>query len=249
MKKHLRTISFLLAFIFIFASCTSNVTIDDDNIPTSSGSEIFYALPGPNDIIVIPDKYNTGIDESQLLPISSAGTYDGVYYKMASGGTRLALDLYYNNKNLTDIVIENKDFSSHPFISLNESNVSTKKTITFKNCKFSFIKTARNNSNVTYIFEGCSISSFNGSNSTFYNSYFGGTLNDGLNPHRNVTLKNCFISDLAHKSSTPGILHSDGTQIFGERNSDSTNIYYDNVRMEIPPFHSQTTQVYTSTHV
>ncbi|WP_066716510.1 hypothetical protein [Clostridium sp. Marseille-P299] len=188
---------------------------------------------GTNDISIIPDKFNTGIDESiSLYIITEFTTYQNIVY--TDNGISIVLDLFYRNKDLGEFtIIENIDFSEKPFAIYNDDKVTTKKTIIFRNCKFSKMSTNPKVTNVTYQFKNCTFTNFNGSNATFNKCYFGGTSADGINPYKNVTVKNSYIADLAHIQYDK-VVHSDGVQIYGYKDMDATDIHFKNCRFEIP---------------
>lgn len=188
---------------------------------------------GVNDIVIIPDKFNTGIDKTKpLFKVTEAITYQNVMY--SNDGINTVLDLFYRNKELGEFtIIENIDFSKYPLSVYNDDKVTTKKTIIFRNCKFSKMSTNPKVTNVFYEFENCSFNNYNGSNAILKNCYFGGTSTDGINPYKNVTVENSYISDLAHEQYDK-VVHSDGVQIYGYKDTDATDIHFKNCRFEIP---------------
>ena len=80
---------------------------------------------------------------------------------------------------------------------------------------------------ISYVFEDCTLRNFQGSNATFTRCRLGGSSGDALNPYRNVTLRNCYIADLAHPDSVDTV-HSDGVQIFGYQLLLQENISFGN---------------------
>ena len=248
MKKQKAKYFYMAAFVLILVAFfllypKPSTTLIPDTITPSNGGILIPA--SYTDANVMPDKYSTGVPAgTTLTPISSAGTYNNVTYKI-SGGNKLGLDLFYNNTTVGDsIVISNVDFSAMPFIFLNEEQVTTPKTVTFVNCKFDSVTTGRQDCLITHYFERCTIRNFSGSNSILNNCIFGGSTTDGINPYRNVTITNSYICDLARSSSE--IVHTDGVQIFGYAGLDAQNISFSNCRFEAPSFSYQGSASYVN---
>lgn len=206
--------------------------IDDDIVPLGDGA--IAVTQGEQDIYVMPDKYNTGCkNEEQMDIVNDTCSYGGLYFKMGSGNTVLAVDFVYgNSKAASEIIIKNTDFSAYKVEFRKTDQMATDTSITFENCKFSSVKTGFEDSKIKFTFINCTMNNFVGSNATFESCKFGGTIYDALNPFRNVTLNNCYISDLAKRGTK--VLHSDGTQIYGKEGIDAENITYFNCRMEVP---------------
>ncbi len=238
-KKLMGLLASLFVLVVIFSLYLNfrqnEMDIVDTNIPKSDVQEE-YIKKNTNDLLDIPDKTNTGIDKSvPLAVIDSLGEHDGIYYKFSSNNTKLSLDLFYSNRELgNEILIKDKDFSKFPFTMLNDTEVTERKTVVFENCKFYSIASSRQDSMVNYVFKNCSINNFTGSNASFDKCYFGGSILDALNPFRNVTVTNSFISDLSHPTTDIKELHSDGVQIYGYKGLDAVNIHFDNCRFEVP---------------
>ncbi len=182
----------------------------------------------------IPDRFNTGIDEdTELTEITEEGTYGGLRYKVGAGG-QLALDLVYSNRQAgKEIEIRDTDFSGYPLLMVNEGQIAEETTVTFQNCKFDAVTTGREDAQISYVFEECTLRNFQGSNAMFTRCRLGGSSGDALNPYRNVTLRDCYIADLAHPDSKDTV-HSDGVQIFGYPSLPAENISFDNCRFEVP---------------
>lgn len=182
----------------------------------------------------IPDRFNTGIDEdTELTEIVEEGTYDGLHYRIGAGG-QLVLDLVYSNRQAgKEIEIRDMDFSGYPLLMVNEGRIREETTVTFENCKFDAVTTGREDARISYVFEDCTLRNFQGSNAMFTGCRLGGSSGDALNPYRNVTLRDCYIADLAHPDSKETV-HSDGVQIFGYPSLAAENISFDNCRFEIP---------------
>lgn len=182
----------------------------------------------------IPDRFNTGVDpDTELTEIVEPGTYNGIRYKVGAGG-QLALDLVYSNRQAgKEIEIRDMDFSGYALLMVNEGRIGEETTVTFQNCRFDAVTTGREDARIAYIFEDCTLRNFQGSNAIFTRCRLGGSSGDALNPYRNVTLRDCYIADLAHPDSTDTV-HSDGVQIFGYPDLAAENISFDNCRFEVP---------------
>ena len=182
----------------------------------------------------IPDRFNTGVDtDTELTEIPEPGIYGGIQYKTGAGG-QLALDLVYSNRQAgNEIEIRNMDFSRYALLMVNEGKIAVETMVTFRNCKFDAVTTGREDARISYVFEDCTLRNFQGSNATFTRCRLGGSSGDALNPYRNVTLRDCYIEDLAHPDSGDTV-HSDGVQIFGYPSLAAENISFDNCRFEVP---------------
>lgn len=186
------------------------------------------------DTIPIPDAYNTGVNEDKLsAKVMGSGNYQGVYFK-ESGEDVLSLDFFYQNKKSNEIIdIRDLDFTNYSKVALyNASKVISTKKVRFTNCKFNQFSSERIQSKVSFEFNDCSFTNIYGSNILANNCYFGGTVQDAMNPILNATFNNCYISNISHYS-TQGV-HSDGTQIYGYKNVVAGNIFFNNCRYEAP---------------
>lgn len=206
--------------------------IPDEDLPLGNRTEL--VKEGKYDRMVIPDKYNTGCKESGLLQtVNDSQSYGGLNFKLGSGGTALTVDFLYGNNNVTGrVVIRNTDFSQKDMAFNRSGELASNAEIVFENCKFGAVRTEEAPGKVTFRFKDCTLASFGGSNADFENCRFGGTIYDGLNPLRNVTLQDCYIADLAHVGYR--VLHADGTHIYGREGMDAGNITYKNCRIEVP---------------
>ena len=224
----------IVPYIFYRQNPIDDNSIDDNSIPLVDGIKVYSTQA---DSQVIPDKYNTGCNESLLsIKVTDAGEYCGV--TISNYGTK-GKAIYYKSTTPTKIVFENVDFSNDDFILAKEGEVTKDSTIVFKNCKFSSFKTAHiDDAKVHHYFENCSFVHFAGSNSTFTNCYFGsGSAGDGINPYRNCYFYDCMIADLVKPSETGESNHVDGFQVFGDSSSyrlDCNNIHLENCRFEVP---------------
>ena len=187
-----------------------------------------------NDYHVIPDKYNTGC-KGKLEKVT--GSFFAGEIELRESGGKITFDFFYRNKDASGTyVIENYDFSNFGLAFNSESKVSGKKiNIVFNNCKFSTINTMRQSSEVfTYTFNDCTIRQFLGSNSTFNRCKFGDSYSDCMIPFNNITVKDCYFSNLASNDTTGNGKHSDGTQMYGYSDSMVQNVLFSNCRFEIP---------------
>lgn len=193
------------------------------------------AVPGECDIRVIPDKYNTGC-QGNLTKITGSMTVGGIELKESNG--TIGIDFFYRNTEASGTyVIENMDFSGFNVSYNSESKVSGKKiNIVFNNCKFSAVTTTmRAASDVfTYTYNNCTIRKFNGSNSTFNRCKFGDSYSDCIVPFSNVTVNDCYLSNLASDDPNGNGTHSDGTQMYGHADSMVQNVTFSHCRFEIP---------------
>ncbi len=186
------------------------------------------------DTMPIPDAYNTGCKEEKLsVKVKGSGIYQGIYFK-ESGEDVLSLDFFYQNKNSNEIMdIRDLDFTNYSKVALyNATKVISTKKVRFTNCKFNQFSSERIESKVSFEFKDCSFTNIYGSNILANNCYFGGTVQDAMNPILNATFNNCYISNLSHYSSQ--VIHSDGTQIYGYKDVVAGNIYFNNCRYEVP---------------
>ncbi len=187
-----------------------------------------------NDQHVIPDKYNTGCS-GKLEKVT--GSFFAGEIELRESGGKITFDFFYRNKDASGTyVIENYDFSKYGLAFNSESKVSGKKiNIVFNNCKFSTINTMRPSSDVfTYTFNDCTIRQFLGSNSTFNRCKFGDSYSDCIIPFNNVTVKDCYFSNLASNDPAGNGKHSDGTQMYGYSDAMVQNVLFSNCRFEIP---------------
>ena len=182
----------------------------------------------------IPDRFNTGVnEETSLTAITEEGTYGGIRYQVGAGG-QLVLDLVYSNRLAgQDITVRDLDFAGYSLLMVNESRITGDTEVCFQNCRFDAVVTGREDARIHYTFEDCTLRSFRGSNALLTRCRLGGSSGDAVNPYRNVTLRDCYIADLAHPDSRENV-HSDGVQIFGYPSLPAENISFDNCRFEVP---------------
>lgn len=199
---------------------------------------------GFRDIVIIPDKYNTGlIDSSLLAEVSEAGTFAGL--KFAFGDNVLKLSGLSNTNIEDEIIVENLDFV-YKITNLNQSGYPTNKHIIFNNCKFKSFdnRAAYLDNKVSFTFNRCE---FNGGvigmNITLNDCHVTGSSSDAFNPMLNFHVNNCYISNLLPEGNTTGA-HVDGLQIYGTEYYAGGNITFNNVRMEIPSFYHEGSTAY-----
>lgn len=223
---------FIALMILTIIGSTTEYTINADTLDAVEHTQADYQ--------VIPDKYNTGVQNEELLETVYVKTnVDGLY--ISQSGEKAVIDFARNvNKNAGNLVIRNKDFSNNVTAIYNDLAVTEETHIVFENCKFDVLRGTEVPSNVTYEFINCSFSTCSGSNMTFRRCYFGHSVRDGLNPYSNVDVIDCYISDKSIQYSTKySGEHTDGTQIYGTQKYGTTkgvggNIHFTNCRFEMP---------------
>lgn len=189
-----------------------------------------------SDKSVIPDKYNTGSKGS--LTKYNPDMNLGLKIKMSSNTP--VINFAFEENHIPEITIKNIDFTNYDKVAIyggGEDVTDIKIKLIFKNCKFNQVTTPANlDTNITVVFENCSIQNFGGSNATFNKCFFGGSSYDGMNPHRNITVKNSYFAGTntydAEKSR-----HYDGVQMYGSNTIDNLlveNIKFSNCRFEVP---------------
>lgn len=209
------------------------------------------------DVKVIPDKYNTGADESKNLKKVTASGYiaNNVYVSLRGDTNQYNLSSSKENINTlpNKVVIRNLDFSEHDFLVMGTNKYANTKYITFENCKFKGFSNEAvepGQSRVYITFNHCS---FGGNVKTSYitlnDCKIGGFISDAINPLREFYANNLYIYDLVHET-TKGDVHIDGIQIYGDPRSrnnavngiwytkvETGEIHFNNVRFEIPSIH------------
>lgn len=208
-------------------SCTDKQYSDDFS----------FVQPMYNDIHVIPDKHNTGVDETTctLTVETNVVTEYGIIFR-SDDGTTIKIDFNKSpNKTLDgEVIIENVNFANYVGSGfLNTYGYSGNGiVIKFKNCNFvNFVDSNHTNELVKAEFENCSFTRYNGSFATFNKCYFGGgDLNgDPMNPGTDCTFNNCYCSNIMQKTEEQGEGHIDGMQSLGCK-----RLYFNNCRWEVP---------------
>ncbi len=191
---------------------------------------------GYYDRYVIPDRYNTGCYNTAILQkVNSACVVDGVEYSMGDNGKRIVIDLYYSNTNKKfedEVVVRNKDFSDMIFSVYQSAMRESQVNIVFENCVFDQIFLDYTQDMVDFYFVNCSIRYFSGSEATFDKCFFGGSCYDGMNPLRNVTVRESYFAGYPQSNNMGK--HSDAIHVFGKTGIDAENIVLWNCRMEMP---------------
>lgn len=238
----------LFFFSLCLISCSSG---SDSSSGISSSNESVFSydksffdetnLQYPDDLVV-PDKYNTGVDSSvSLSKLASSKNINGLFITVDvrnDNKTNQYLITSYN-ENLTklpdEVTVENYDFSDRPMVSNSGNRFASKKTIHFKNCKFKSFRNPPNEDNkLWFTFDHCSFAGgINEAQIELNHCYIGGFTADGMNPTRYFKCKNSYIADLFN-TATSGEVHIDGFQIYGRNSIAGGYIYFDNVRFEIP---------------
>ena len=228
---------------------------------TASAREFnkFKVVQQQDDKHQIPDKYSTG-PKGSLKKASPDGTYGGLTFKMSYTEDKVTKERSYNgnirgtvvNELKSPVIIEGYDFSDMMIKTLEQYKITKDFVIKFKNCKFNVVYTDYEERKLKFVFENCSIKQYKGSNAEFYNCAFGGSTDDGMHIFRNVTVKDCYFSNMSMMA--PSSTHVDGVQIFGDDRSrndktltrgnnnpnaerelvDVYNIHFSNCRFEIP---------------
>lgn len=240
MKKRIKQVLSVLTAMILLLLCGVNneyVTIEDSPVALDSGYSIQskYVQETQDDLILIPDKYNTGA-MGELNRVELGDNVNEIQLAV-SGGAVNVLDFYYHNKTKSGtIIFRNYDFSGYEFAVYNEEKVTDRTIkIIFENCKFAKISVGKAKGNFSYEFNNCSINTFLGSNAVFNECRFGGNYTDGLNPFQNVHVNNSLICNLTGAASSTKAVHSDGTQIYGNANLVASDIEFINCRFEVPP--------------
>lgn len=184
------------------------------------------------DINVIPDQYNCGA-KGNLTLVTAGQTINNVKFKVSSG--KNVMEFGYGNKHISGTVtFENMDFSNNDMGFYNENLVDRDIKVIFNNCKFAQIKTSQVASRMQYEFNNCTLISFYGCNATFNRCLFGEHYRDGIIPFQNVTVNDCYIKDMASTDPASAGIHSDGTQMYGHKDAEVKDVYFNNCRFEVP---------------
>ncbi len=235
----------LASALMTFSGCKKN-SLDEMEEPEN----IFI---GNKELCFIhPDRYNCGCDEQSLTKITEGMEVGGVKFSVVSE-KYIGINLWNGDDVIPDAaVIENCDFSGYPALWIaNQSKLTKKKTVTFRNCKFNgfrngyvldkikdsqgnVIKEVEKENLLTAKFENCT---FQGGifevNISLKRCLIKETYGDGCNPLKNFEVIECYFADLL-PGPRGGTAHVDGTQTYGRKNISGGNILFKNTRMEIP---------------
>ncbi len=189
-----------------------------------------------SDKTIIPDKYNTGVKGS--LTKYNFGMDLGLLIKLS--GNAVVFNFTFKQNHIPEITIQNMDFTGYDKVAIyggGENATDSKIKLIFKNCKFNFVSTPANlDTDITVEFQNCSIQNFGGSNASFNKCFFGGSSHDGMNPHRNVTVKNSYFAGI-NTYDAQNARHYDGVQMYGSNTIDNLlveNLKFTNCRFEVP---------------
>ena len=238
MKKGKRILQVLITGMCVTALCigaigNANKVVEIEDTPVALEESIgTLIMETEEDIHVIPDKYNCGA-KGKLTEVIAGQTINTVKFKLSGG--KNVMEFGYGNKHITGTVtFENMDFSNNDMGFYNEGLVDRDIKIIFNNCKFSQIKTGQVASKMQYEFNNCTIISFYGCNATFNRCLFGEHYKDGISPFQNVTVNDCYIKDMASTDPASAGIHSDGTQMYGHKDAEVKDVYFNNCRFEVP---------------
>ena len=212
-------------------SNTNNTT--NNNIESSSSIDLSKIV---SDKEIIPDKYNTGTKGN--LTKYNFDMDLGLKFKLS--GNTVVINFTFEQNHKPEITIQNIDFTNYDKVAIyggGEEITDSKIKLIFKNCKFNFITTTANlDTDISVVFENCSIQNFGGSNASFNKCFFGGSSHDGMNPHRNVTVRNSYFAGI-NTYDAQNARHYDGVQIYGSNTIDNLlveNLKFYNCRFEVP---------------
>ncbi|MCR4690263.1 MAG: leucine-rich repeat domain-containing protein [Lachnospiraceae bacterium] len=211
--------------------------------------------PGPDDVNVIPDKYNTGCKGTLTKFAGTQGKEEvhaagpegevSIFLKKSSAADTYNIDFNDNGHLPEEVLVKDMDFSAFTINMLRDSLSDHSVTIRFENCRFGRVSKDNFDSKVLFLFDHCTIRRFIGSNAILNRCAMGGSNEDPLVPFRNVEVAGCYFSDLNYPD-TDKVTHIDGTQIYGYRYTDRTtgevkevdvqDVSYENCRFEVPNF-------------
>lgn len=185
------------------------------------------------DITIIPDKYNTGCDETLLTPcIDEPGVMQDFYWGFYSAGAAIGIsfsDPNNTSKIGTTITISNVDFTNYIVRSFNNDNVDVDTKFIFNNCKFNEV-TLDGNEHLQFEINDSTIVTSNFSYADLNRCRIGGSYNDGTRSFGYTTFNDCYICDLCYWDGTGN--HTDGIQIYGRAGLDCNDIILNNCRFE-----------------
>ncbi|MBO7150908.1 MAG: hypothetical protein J6V82_04070, partial [Clostridia bacterium] len=195
--------------------------------------------PTADDLRVIADRYNTGCrGEESFHKVKAGDTVGGLVIGENVNGFGFSMH-HSANAALSEggtFVFENLDFTDQRFIviaGLKTPNTPLK--LVFNNCRLGLVTTARDGSvPVTFEFNDCTLTMFDGSNATFRRCLFTDSYYyDGMNPFQNVFVYDSAILDKAPVNYDKE-MHTDGVQIYGYQGLEAKNLHFDNLRVELP---------------
>lgn len=215
-----------------------SLTINSEAYNVYNADDNNYYQHTYHDIHVIPDKRNTGCDDSKLVEWTTDKGLNGLPFYIS--GTNIKVDCNKTEgKNLEGtFVIENYDFraNNYKFEIANGSlhDASKAVTITFRNCKMLAFVMSYDAPNIRTEFEHCEFMRISGRNSHFKSCLIGHLVDgladgDAVNINNNSTMEDCYVCDGVYKTDVQGTAHIDGIQIYKGSNNLVTN-----TRVEIP---------------
>ena len=207
---------------------------DEENLEEENNSDILFKeiIKQDEDYKIIPDRYNCGAN-GELQKVGASDKVSGITLK-ESGGIN-SFDFYYRNTDIEGTTnLSGYDFSDYIVAVYNADNIDRKITLVFENCNFYIFRSLSNYPKVNLIFKNCTFNSFLGSCAEFEYCKFGDSFMDGIVPFHDVSVKNCYISNLSSKDADGTGAHTDGTQIYGKKGIDAKNIHFEHCRFEVP---------------
>lgn len=193
----------------------------------------------------IPDKYNTGSEESTSYFRLDETGYAGELYVLAKWNDNNVkyYEIHSYTSNYTDlpdeITIRDYDFSDGRMSVVCPDRYLSKKKVNFVNCKLKeFYNGNPYEENQMYFsFDHCTFTGKVGEvNITLNRCKIGGYVGDGMNPTKNFYCYNTFVHDLLPTANVE-CLHIDGAQMYGRKDCNGGEIRLDNVRFEFPSIH------------
>ena len=238
----------LVAFGFFFLSLFSACKMDVATQTKESKIKIEKICA------FIPDRYNTGCDESKLQKIKT-GNYgiiikggndcenpQNAYFEVRTNENYndIVINAYANKSLADEILVCNLEFT-RKLMPLNADRIvndeplyKSAKTIIFENCKF--VNIQHESTKLRLVFKNCTFTgNVSRGNIELENCRIERTQKDAMNPLRNFKAKNVFVRDLLFESTQSGA-HVDGVQIFGDKNFLAENVLIENCRFAIPTF-------------
>ena len=239
MKRNKKMKRLIICILIICIAVATIFLIKKDNLVESisikakTGKSSLINDGIVSDTLVIPDKYNTGIDDiSKLTKITTSGVYNDFSLKVSSSD--LTANWTYTNEQGKDYVLEYYDFTNFNLRTYSSEIVTQSTTVTFNNCAFGVLKCSEEKAeNIKYIFNNCTFYHVaSGSNMEFNNCRFEATVGDCTNAFVNVDYNNCLLTEIPAYSTTGA--HLDGIQLYGRENIKVEDVHMNNCRIIAP---------------
>lgn len=211
-------------------------------------------LPMADDMVVIPDAYNTGcrgqlydfdsLTAQEKLTVTGGVEIIGGYNAKTDKYDDYRINLKHLLPNEEGYVIKDIDFSHSQFYFSNPGTEHFK--IRFENCRF---KNFRGSNEVHAELIDCSLESLTATNLLADGCQIGHSYNDGIRTFNDVIIQNCYMVDFQYPlfSTNPEVSqHIDGYQMFGNsydknkgetKGKDAGNVRFYNCRFEIPTYY------------